>query len=201
VNQLEDIPKGLLRYRSLLGFERLLVVSPEALVDVLVTKSYEFRKPLLVVKLLKQILGRGILLAEGNDHQIQRKTLLPAFAFRHVKELYPVMWRVGQRLVITMSENFQNNRATGLNMSFLPVHENQAKMDDVMVTVNIADLASRATLDMIGVAGLGRDFGAIYNPSNTLHQAYGLLIQSSKEATVIAILRLLLPEWLVNLLP
>lgn len=195
------MPEGLVRYRSLLGFERLLIVSPEALADVLIHKSYEFRKPPFVVRLLKQILGRGILLAEGNEHRIQRKALLPAFAFRHIKELYPVMWRMGERLIMTMTEDIQSSVSARVDASAYPTDENQTKNEDEMFTVNISDLASRATLDIIGVAGMGRDFGAICNPNNTLHQAYSLLVQSSKEATLIGILRLLLPDWVVNCIP
>ncbi|EMD87526.1 hypothetical protein COCC4DRAFT_133810 [Bipolaris maydis ATCC 48331] len=181
---LKDVPEGLVRYRSLLGFERLLVVSPEALADVLVTRSYEFRKPPFVVTLLRQILGRGILLAEGDEHRMQRKELLPAFSFRHVKELYPVMWRVGESLTSVMAKTLQYETPTRLDMLDFPL-----------------DLASRATLDIIGVAGMGQDFGAIRNPSNNLHQAYSLLVQSSKQATFIGILRLVFPDWLVNHLP
>ncbi|EUC27116.1 hypothetical protein COCCADRAFT_112528 [Bipolaris zeicola 26-R-13] len=201
VNKLKDVPEGLVRYRSLLGFERLLIVSPEALADVLVTRSYEFRKPPFVVTLLRQILGRGILLAEGNEHRMQRKALLPAFSFRHVKELYPVMWRVGESLTSVIAKTLQHETPTRLNMLDFHLGGHHAKINDGMVTVNIADLASRATLDIIGVAGMGQDFGAIRNPSNNLHQAYSLLVQSSKQATFIGILRLVFPDWLVNHLP
>ena len=36
-------------------------------------------------------------------------------------------------------------------------------------TVQIRDLATRATLDIIGLAGMGRDFGSIQDPENEFH--------------------------------
>ncbi|EUC39548.1 hypothetical protein COCMIDRAFT_31296 [Bipolaris oryzae ATCC 44560] len=53
----KDVPENLVRYRRLLYFERLFVVSPEALVDVPVTKTYELQKSPFFVTLMKQILS------------------------------------------------------------------------------------------------------------------------------------------------
>ena len=38
--------------------------------------------------------------------------------------------------------------------------------------VEVSDWTSRATLDIIGVAGMGRDFEALKNPDNELNQTY-----------------------------
>ena len=38
----------------------------------------------------------------------QRKLLMPAFSFRHIKDLYPTFWRISRRLVETMGESIQN---------------------------------------------------------------------------------------------
>nr|A0A3G9HB50.1 RecName: Full=Cytochrome P450 monooxygenase ALT8; AltName: Full=AAL-toxin biosynthesis cluster protein 8 [Alternaria alternata]BBG74272.1 cytochrome P450 monooxygenase [Alternaria alternata] len=201
INKLDSVPQGLVRYRSILGFERLLVVSPEALADVLVNRSYEFQKPAFVVTQLEQILGRGVLLAEGNEHRAQRRVLLPAFAFRHVKSLYPVMWSVAEHLITSMTENIRVESSASPTEPVFSSDEPQAKHKHEMITVNIADLCSRATLDIIGIAGIGQEFGAIRNPNNALHQTYCEIFQPSKEATLLGVLRLLLPIWFVDWLP
>lgn len=64
---------GLIRYMSWLNYERLLVVGPKALGEVLVTKNYEFIKPWHVRSGLKRILGVGILLAEGDEHKVREQ--------------------------------------------------------------------------------------------------------------------------------
>lgn len=69
-----------------------MVTSPKSLAEVLVTKNYDFQKPAQVRHTIGRILGFGILLAEGEVHKVQRKNLLPSFAFRHIKDLYPLFW-------------------------------------------------------------------------------------------------------------
>ena len=68
---LETTPhNGLLRYRHALNRERVLVASPKALGEVLVTRNYEFIKPPQLRNGLGRLLGVGILLAEGDEHKV-----------------------------------------------------------------------------------------------------------------------------------
>jgi cytochrome P450 len=61
--------------------------------------------------------------------QKQRKDLMPAFAFRHVKNLYPVFWTKSVELVDAVTSESRTS------------------------SVDISAWASRAALDIIGVAG------------------------------------------------
>jgi hypothetical protein len=68
---LETVPNnGLLRYRHVFNRERVLVASPKALGEVLVTKNYEFTKPNQFKDGIGRLLGIGILLAEGEEHKV-----------------------------------------------------------------------------------------------------------------------------------
>jgi hypothetical protein len=61
---------GLLRYYMAGNLERVLVVGPKALNEILVSKVYDFPKPeSLRIKLLR-FTGNGILLAEGDEHKV-----------------------------------------------------------------------------------------------------------------------------------
>lgn len=69
---INEIPSdGLIRYRSLFNEERLLITTPKALGEVLVTKNYDFVKPELMRDGLGRLLGVGILLAEGDEHKVK----------------------------------------------------------------------------------------------------------------------------------
>jgi cytochrome P450 len=82
--------EGLIRFRVLMNEERVLLTSPRALREVLVTKAYVFEKLEKPQSLFRALLGNGLLAAEGEEHQAQRKAIAPAFSFRHIKDLYPV---------------------------------------------------------------------------------------------------------------
>ena len=66
---------GLLYYTGLFNEERLLVTGPKALAEVLVQKNYDFIKPKLFTEGLGQLLGIGILLAEGDEHKVRLEAM------------------------------------------------------------------------------------------------------------------------------
>ena len=78
---------------------------------------------------------------------------MPAFNFRHVKDLYSIFWSKSQELTDKISETIKSS-------------------PDGSSVVEIGHWASRATLDIIGVAGMGKDFDAISNPNNELNETY-----------------------------
>ena len=61
---------GLIRYNAFLNAERVLLASPAAIAEVVVTKSYEFVKPRELREVAGRLLGIGLLLAEGNEHKV-----------------------------------------------------------------------------------------------------------------------------------
>ena len=68
---LESIPNnGIIRYLDIFNAERLTIVSPQGLAEVLVHKSYEFVKPSQLRKGIGRILGIGVFLAEGEEHKV-----------------------------------------------------------------------------------------------------------------------------------
>ncbi|KAJ5383703.1 hypothetical protein N7517_001614 [Penicillium concentricum] len=154
--------QDLLRYYIVANLERVILTSPKSLGELLVTKVYDFEKPELVRQSLRRITGDGVLLAEGEEHKIQRKNLMPAFAYRHIKNLYPVFWGKSVEMVKMIEEDLQSRKANGNNDN----------------TVQISNWASRATLDIIGVAGMDHDFNSLREPDNTLNQSYRKIMSS-----------------------
>ncbi|GKT82939.1 LOW QUALITY PROTEIN: cytochrome P450 [Colletotrichum tofieldiae] len=194
IEWINTIPhEGIIRYRGLFNQERLLITSPKALAEVLVTHNYDFRKPGAVRSSIGRILGIGVLLAEGDEHKVQRKNLMPAFAFRHVKDLYPLFWSKACEGVQAITEAVHAEAAKGA-----PEGLTDPRRPPWAPT---PPWASRTTLDIIGMAGMGRDFGAIRDPSNPLAQTYQHVFKPSRQAQLLALLGMLLPGPVVHHLP
>ncbi|KAK2736743.1 hypothetical protein FQN55_001505 [Onygenales sp. PD_40] len=148
----QEIPNnGLIRYYFFTNFERLLVTTPKIFSEILVSKSYDFEKPTEVKASLEQVLGNGILIAEGDVHRRQRRILNPAFSFRHVKDLYPIFWNKGAEMVNAIENSIKSQPSN---------------------VIQISSWASRTTLDIIGIAGMDHDFNAINDPNNRLNMEY-----------------------------
>lgn len=111
---------------------------------------------------------------------------MPAFAYRHVKDLYPMFWEKSRELVSAISASMDS---TG-----------DVDAGDGMCT-EVNQWASRATLDIIGRGGFGQDFNAIQDPDNALSQTYrGIFVQSGR-GQILGVLGFLLPQWLIRHLP
>jgi hypothetical protein len=50
--------------------ECVIVVSPEAIADLLVSKSYDFVRPQIAGIQLGTVTGEGLLMAEGDIHKV-----------------------------------------------------------------------------------------------------------------------------------
>lgn len=61
--------------------------------------------------------------------------------------------------------------------------------------IEIRDWASRATLDIIGVAGMGQDFNALADPNNELNNTYKAIFAANRNQQLMQVLLGLLPEW------
>lgn len=168
---------------------------------MLVTRNYDFVKPPAIRWSLVTILGNGLLLAEGDEHKLQRKKLMPAFAFRHVKDLYPVFWSTSLEGVRAMTEHILAESSNKTSTS----DEISTTMDPSTATatsvLEVGAWASRVTFDIIGIAGLGHDFGSIRDPDNPLVRTYQSVFKPSSQGQILGLLSLFLPGKLVGMIP
>ncbi|KAF5674665.1 cytochrome P450 monooxygenase [Fusarium circinatum] len=149
----KEIPnKGLIRYYMAGNIERVIVVGSQALSEMMGPKVYDFPKSESLRVKLERFTGNGVLLAEGDEHKMQRRGLLPALAFRHIKVLYPIFWAKS----VEMANSIEYQRQNGSKQ----------------VTIQVSDWAGRATLDIIGLAVMGRDFNSVQNPNTEFHLVY-----------------------------
>ncbi|KAL2073017.1 hypothetical protein VTL71DRAFT_10341 [Oculimacula yallundae] len=179
---------GLLHYRGGYNASRIMPTTPAALREVLVTKSYEFPKTRQSQESLIQVLGNGVLVAEGAEHKRQRKALMPAFQYRHIRDLYPVFWDEARKMGDGIAKEIKSNGSGSGSGS-------EGK-------VLVSGWATRTTLDIIGRAGCGRSFNSIEDPGNALHRAYErVFAPPPMMSTVVNYLRFLLPLKVFRKLP
>ena len=67
--------------------------------------------------------------------------------------------------------------------------------------IEIGGWASRAALDIVGVAGMGQDFNAIEDPTTELNATYRKVFQQNRQQQVMGMLAFILPQWFLQSLP
>lgn len=165
--------------RFLFNQERLAVMDPKGIAEILVTNAYSWKKPGSASRALAGITGNGLISIEGDPHKVQRRKLMPAFSFRHVKDLYPLFW---------------TKTCEGVQAMTVAVEAGQSELA-------VSSWASHSTLDIIGMAAMGRDFGAVRNPDNELVKKYTRVFESQDLMPTFALLGLLFPQWLIECIP
>ncbi|KAM3086566.1 hypothetical protein ACMFMG_000698 [Clarireedia jacksonii] len=204
---INEVPNdGIIRYLGILNQERIMVTNAKTLSEVLTTKNYEFIKPTTIRSGLGRLLGIGVLLAEGDEHKVQRKNLMPAFAFRHVKNLYAVFWNKSCEAIQAMTAEVKAKERGEIHSEpFVDKSEDATgpapAPEKGVAYMEAMQWASRATLDIIGVAGMGQDFGAIQDPDTLLNRTYRTVFKPTRAAQLLGILNLLLPGWFVSRIP
>src|ERR1700730_19389461 len=66
------------------GRRRLLINAPDAIHRVLVDNTANYCRTSATIRILRPIVGKGLLLSEGEDWRHQRRTIAPAMAARVV---------------------------------------------------------------------------------------------------------------------
>lgn len=171
---------GIVLTRGFFHTDRLILTSPAALADVLVHKSYDFEKPPWSRLFLRKFLGDGLLMTEGDEHKHHRKHIMPAFHFRHIKELYPVFWNKSIRLCNAVTAALEQGTS------------------DVL---EIGHFSTQVTLDIIGLAGLGRDIDSLRNSDDELIENYEEILEPTTEKGVYFLVHLIFPPWMIAMLP
>jgi cytochrome P450 len=88
---------GYVCYRTWFFTLRVLVTEPDGIKHILVQNSKNYRKPPLLTKVLRRLIGRSVLSTEGAEHSRQRQGMAPAFHHVKLKSFVPVFNACAQR--------------------------------------------------------------------------------------------------------
>ncbi|KAF8458210.1 putative P450 monooxygenase [Kalaharituber pfeilii] len=188
---IDELPdEGLIRYLSIFNLERVMPTNAKVLQEVLHTKSYMFEKPATLRNSISQILGAsGMLLSEGEQHKIQRRHMLPAFSYRHLRELIPTFWEKSLELVEAMGKEVHLSQSSDAGKQ-------------TGVIMEVSRWLNRGTLDIIGSTGFGYEFNCVKNDHGELVRAYRkVFAPETNGQQLVRIVTQYLPLWMVNLVP
>ncbi|CAG8513792.1 12917_t:CDS:2 [Acaulospora colombiana] len=147
----DSIPRGAWHKQMLQEYghqDRLMTTDTKALQHVL-TNTMVYQKPEEIRYSLGDLLGHGLLFAEGQDHKRQRRIMNPAFGTMHIKEMTKVF--------VDKSNELRN----ALSLLSPPGAVPSAGAADEWVPVEMLAYLSCTTLDIIGMAGFNYSFGAL----------------------------------------
>ncbi|KAL0943252.1 uncharacterized protein CTRU02_201138 [Colletotrichum truncatum] len=162
-NVVKSIPNnGLIRYYGAFSRELVLVTKPHALREMLGVKAYDFSHSSLVKLAMKRFTGSNLGFLSDEETKRHRKSLLPAFTTAHIRGLVPLFWRKAEE----MTACFDN--------------EQTARGADAVIS--LGEYGSRATLDGIGLAGMGYNFDTLHKPDNELRKRYRKMIMEPTRA-------------------
>lgn len=142
---------------------RLLPLDPVTIAHVLKNPNI-YEKPYISRRIIEGLIGCGMLAAEGQVHKRQRRVATPAFSIQNMRALVPVVFNKGEEL---------KDRWMGLIQEHA-IKTSQGSHKPVGLRLDVCHWVSRATFDVIGLAG-----ATLHNPS-----AYGLASFCLQDSTI-----------------
>ncbi|KAL4882679.1 cytochrome P450 [Aspergillus karnatakaensis] len=175
---------GLITYRSFFNQDRLIVTSAKGIADVLLNNTYAYTKQPNERDVIRRFLGEGLTISEGEVHRIQRKIIGSVYTKSVVRGFYDIFWQKGIELVRCLECDLGNEGET---------------------VVEITQWASQITMDIIGLAALGRDFGTLSGTgdqlSKELFSTYQEIFTWTPEKELFMAFNRVLPRGFVQWLP
>lgn len=163
--KLEDVGRHFETYGKVMKWktflcEEALVTSDTRAVGHILSHSYEYQRPERSRFILSQLLGNGILVTEGDQHKKQRRVMNPSFGPSTIRALTPIFFQKANQLRDIWTAELREKGPQ---------------------TMDIMSWISRATLDVIGLAGFDYKFDALTEgeETNELSKAFSTLFRSS----------------------
>ncbi|KAF9457218.1 cytochrome P450 [Collybia nuda] len=158
-----------------LGSSKVVICDPKANAHFYSKETFIYVQSKLTKVLIKNILGRGLIWADGESHRRQRKALSPAFSNVAIRRLTSVFYDSAYK----MKDNWD---------TILDSNSGDAVID-------VQKWMNNISLDSIGIAGFGHDFGALHGkhpPIVEVFENFGSSDQSFISAFVV-LMRPVLP--------
>ncbi|PBK62890.1 cytochrome P450 [Armillaria solidipes] len=169
-----------LSLKGFFGMRLLMTIDTKALTHILFN-AYDYPKPPITRTLPTEVIGQGIIIAEGNEHRRQRKVMSPAFSHSHILQFHDIFLEKATQLrQIWTSECVKSS--------------GKAQIDTV-------SYLSRLTLDIMALTGFNFKTDSLNaeNTPNKVHRAICEL-RTAKEIQTMRIFSAICPilRWIPN---
>mmetsp|Transcript_45235 Transcript_45235/g.110137 ORF Transcript_45235/g.110137 Transcript_45235/m.110137 type:complete len:518 (+) Transcript_45235:40-1593(+) len=142
---------GMIYTYRMMHRRKIVIADQVELKKVLLTNVREFVKPKMEMVVLNFLLGEwGLVSVEGKDHTRQRKILSEAFSFEALQGTFPTFTHYADKLVDRWGKFADEGRGD----------------------VDVDNDLQKVTLDVIGKAAFGVEFGALEGDKSEVRDAY-----------------------------
>lgn len=113
-----ELWRDIVRSESLISYYhlgpefRLCIMDLDVVKGILVTHAQCFRKPLLMTTMLGELLGDGLVLAEGAVHRRHRAMINPAFHFHKLRLMSNLMGQAAHKCMTRWLDDMRAGRST-----------------------------------------------------------------------------------------
>ncbi|KLO13377.1 cytochrome P450 [Schizopora paradoxa] len=161
-------------YKGFMNMDRIYTMDTRALNHVL-THSIDYQKPYEAREGLSRLLGDGILVTEGEKHRQQRRVMNPSFGPPSIRNLTPIFFQKAQQLRDIWADQLPESGGSR--------------------RIEVLSWLSRATLDIIGLAGFNYRFDSLnVNEKPTdLNLAFQTLFRADADLSPLLILQIFIP--------
>lgn len=157
------------RFRRFFGAYQLCTTDMRA-VNFMMSHNMTFPKAERLRRALAQLLGDGLLAADEETHKRQRRIMNPSFGVLHVKNLVPTFWT-------------KTNQLRDIWLDILRENPDGAEIE-------VLSWLTRATLDIIGVAGFGYEFHSLEDEDkDELAKAFTEVFNSNQSFSQLSVLK------------
>ncbi|PCH41707.1 cytochrome P450 [Wolfiporia cocos MD-104 SS10] len=131
------------RVPATLGFSRVVLCDPKATLHFFSRETFGYVQTELTKRFVENIVGKGVLWAEGESHKRQRRALTPAFSNAAIRQLTSVFFDSAYKVKTAWDGMLDSTSGDS------EVIEVQSWMNHV-------------SLDSVGIAGFSHDFGTLH---------------------------------------
>jgi cytochrome P450 len=130
-----------------LGRRFIVLSDPDDINHVLNTHLDRYQPNVLAERLLEPIVGRGLVLAEGEEWERQHRQLIPVFQPRHIERLVPAFHETAAAHVAAWSDGAVAERNLLIDfrrLTLAVIARSMLSIEDETRTAQLADFASQA---------------------------------------------------------
>lgn len=174
------------RVTALLGRKQIATGDIQA-IGYILQHSYSFTKPASSSRILDSVLGKGLLSSEGHKHRAQRRVLQPAFSPNHTKNLLPPFWAKSYEMQGVWNRMIETG---GDWEGSDPPSYTPPLPEDIVpgaCKIDVLNTLNKLSLDILGLAGMNVELGALSNTGSELSDAYRDMANATHHMTPLMI--------------